>query len=214
MPLCDGKRCGPDQCGGGCGACDAEEVCDEGQCVAAPGDPSECPHYSSPDGDFCVCEEGYVPNADFTGCVPLGGDCGNVTRYGHCIDERTWVRCDSNEGVVQVGCSSQCATVTADGIGACTCDGIDANGICGGAKGESGREVHYFCLENLGILVADNCREVTGSSTGLCTTYVSEFGYQTSCQCGPCSIFLSGRCVAACSGVCRYSSSPNTYTCT
>lgn len=31
---CDGKECGPNGCGGTCGACDSGEMCDAGQCVA------------------------------------------------------------------------------------------------------------------------------------------------------------------------------------
>ena len=36
-PACEGKACGPDGCGGTCGTCGADQVCDAaGQCVADP----------------------------------------------------------------------------------------------------------------------------------------------------------------------------------
>ncbi|MEM6995997.1 MAG: calcium-binding EGF-like domain-containing protein [Myxococcota bacterium] len=43
IPVCDGRECGGDSCGGGCGQCGDNEVCDEepGQCVPAPDDPPD-----------------------------------------------------------------------------------------------------------------------------------------------------------------------------
>ncbi|RJO69017.1 MAG: M6 family metalloprotease domain-containing protein [Myxococcales bacterium] len=35
VPTCDGKECGSDGCGGSCGACEADESCNNGQCVDA-----------------------------------------------------------------------------------------------------------------------------------------------------------------------------------
>lgn len=33
VPSCEGRRCGDDGCGGVCGVCDEDELCDEGRCV-------------------------------------------------------------------------------------------------------------------------------------------------------------------------------------
>jgi hypothetical protein len=37
-PNCDGKSCGPDGCGGSCGDCDEDHVCQGGACVDRPCD--------------------------------------------------------------------------------------------------------------------------------------------------------------------------------
>jgi len=42
-PLCDGRACGPDGCGGTCGTCSDEQMCEDGQCQAIPPPPPfEC----------------------------------------------------------------------------------------------------------------------------------------------------------------------------
>lgn len=61
VPDCTDRRCGPNGCGGNCGACSPGQVCQEGQCLCAPAcDGREC-------GD--------------DGC---GGACGTCQGYETC----------------------------------------------------------------------------------------------------------------------------------
>ncbi|MGB1014370.1 MAG: hypothetical protein ACPG4T_09585 [Nannocystaceae bacterium] len=41
-PVCDGKECGDDGCGGSCGSCDAAEDCYSGTCLSEPSCPMGC----------------------------------------------------------------------------------------------------------------------------------------------------------------------------
>ena len=54
-PVCDGRECGSDLCGGFCGECDAEEICvPGGLCQPAPGDCSErCEDLGAECGEVC-----------------------------------------------------------------------------------------------------------------------------------------------------------------
>jgi formylglycine-generating enzyme required for sulfatase activity len=58
LPVCDGKECGDDACGGTCGACDATKMCLDGHCVPAS------------TGGFVV-----VPAGAFWMGSPGGGPC-------------------------------------------------------------------------------------------------------------------------------------------
>lgn len=69
-PQCEGKECGPDGCGGQCGQCGVESLCENGVCVPeckAQCDEQEC-------GD--------------NGCGGLCGECliGEVCEAGKCLD--------------------------------------------------------------------------------------------------------------------------------
>jgi hypothetical protein len=69
VPSCEGFDCGPDGCGGECGACEGGFVCDAGFCV----DPDPC-------GTICAGTEcGWVDTCDCGGCgggqVCLDGVC-------------------------------------------------------------------------------------------------------------------------------------------
>lgn len=146
----------------------------------------------------------------------MGGACGNVNSYGYCSGD-TWVRCDAQEGIVAMYCGpGRCKTLNAQGDGACRCGTIDKNGVCASADGTaSSNAVHFTCLENLDILVANNCVESTGSANGMCSTFVTSFGWQTMCFCGQCSYPANGQCRQLCSspGACRYNEPGNFHTC-
>ncbi len=196
-PQCDGKSCGPDGCGGVCGTCPNSSTC-------------------SADGATCECAPGTVPDPTFTACVPLGGACGNVSQYGHCVGDN-WVRCDAEAGIVAIKCTTRCKTLPEYNVGSCECAGIDSQqGVCTSARGDGSREnVHLFCLDSLNILAAENCVQKTGMETGQCGTWVTAFGYQTMCHCGPCSTFINGRCVNSCrpDETCGFQPGGNVYRC-
>ncbi|NTX09052.1 hypothetical protein [Myxococcus sp. CA040A] len=198
MPQCRGKVCGPDGCGGTCGTCPSNSTC-------------------SAAADTCGCNPGYVPDAAGETCVRLGGPCQGVSEYGHCAGD-TWVRCDAQAGVVALPCGAgQCKTVDAQGTGACRCGSIDANGVCATADGTSTTRpgTHFTCATSLGILIAENCAASTGSSTALCSTFVTSAGHVTSCFCSTCSMPAGGQCRPLCSNpsACQYYPSGNVHTC-
>jgi MYXO-CTERM domain-containing protein len=123
---CTGKVCGDDGCGGSCGACDAGETCEAGQCVCAP----QCEGKACGDdgcGGTCGdcdagehCAEGAcVPDV----CEPTCGDkeCGDDGCGGSCGT------CDADEECKDGYCESTCAP-------ACTGKECGDNG-CGGTCG-------------------------------------------------------------------------------
>ncbi|WP_426730258.1 hypothetical protein [Myxococcus faecalis] len=233
VPRCDGRQCGPDGCGGTCGSCGSGSNCSEsGACVCVPqcqgkscgpdgcgGSCGTCPSNSTctASGETCGCDAGYVPDAASEACVRIGGPCQGVSEYGHCVGD-SWVRCDAQAGVVVVPCGAgQCKTVDSQGTGACRCGSIDANGVCASADGTSTARpnTHFVCATSLGILMAENCGARTGSSAGLCSTFVTSAGHVTSCFCDTCTIGTGGACRPLCSNpnACRYYSAGNFHTC-
>ena len=74
QPSCDGMSCGPDGCGGSCGACDSGENCQSGQCIPDP--IVACP--GIPPTGYCegtvkiTCEEGEVVSEN---CALSGQTC-------------------------------------------------------------------------------------------------------------------------------------------
>lgn len=99
MPQCDGRFCGPDGCGGVCGVCANDDVCDElGQCV--PQGSPLCP----PTGSEGTSPGSVAPDLDFPllggGSSSVRDTCANRTTLiyffaewcGYC---RTWMRDDA-----------------------------------------------------------------------------------------------------------------------
>lgn len=97
-----GGVCWPDcasfTCGGACdsdGSCipDDSSSCDSTCaeiCPESTGGGGDCPPNSHPEGDGCVCDEGFTVNADRTACVPActaDTDCsgGDVCSDGRCV---------------------------------------------------------------------------------------------------------------------------------
>lgn len=75
-PDCTDRVCGSDGCGGACGACPPEAICDPaGQCVARP---SAC------GDDICSADET---------CATCAVDCGNCCGDGQCAGDETCARC-------------------------------------------------------------------------------------------------------------------------
>jgi hypothetical protein len=75
QPQCDGKECGEDGCGGSCGNCQGDELCESGLCIGCVPDCNgkEC----GPNGCSGVC--GQCAGNDVCGpellCVPCVPDC-------------------------------------------------------------------------------------------------------------------------------------------
>jgi hypothetical protein len=87
VPECSGKECGSDGCGGSCGKCFGDDVCDTGQCVSG----SSCNATCGSSG----CECGQV----------CGKSCGSCPQGYSCVDG---CHCD---------CFSQCAGKECGGDG-------------------------------------------------------------------------------------------------
>ena len=90
IPFCDGMQCGPDGCGGACGQCPTDFVCENGACV-----PGQC----EPDCTGKACGD--------DGC---GGSCGACTDGAECINGKC-IGCQPNCGGKQCGddgCGGSC----------------------------------------------------------------------------------------------------------
>ena len=194
-PSCAGRACGSDGCGGSCGSCPTGAVCgSDGQC-------------------FCDTAREWFPNEAHTACVRANGACDGVSTIGHCVGD-IWVWCDPSGGpsgsVEYMNCVAQglpgCTSVGSSG--ACACGPIDSNGTCGG----SSNEYHFYCLSGYRVLAQDSCRQY--GTSGFCSTFVTSFGYQTSCYCSACRYWnaSSRTCSSLCSG-CTYDSSGNYHYC-
>lgn len=139
-PACAGAVCGPDGCGGVCGACDGGQACVDGACVCAPAWATACCGSARCELDSCgqivkvieACPHGCAGDtctscvADCAGrvCGPdaCGGSCGSCPADAVCTVGGACVTCAADcAGRVcgPDGCGGSC--------GACP-DGIDCTG--------------------------------------------------------------------------------------
>ena len=74
QPNCEGKECGDDGCGGACGLCDGDDVCDDGVCQA----------YCEPDcqGKECGADDGCGEPCP---CGEAGGACWPCSAADDCL---------------------------------------------------------------------------------------------------------------------------------
>ena len=100
LPSCTGKECGPDGCGGSCGACTPLQVCQGGNCACAP----NCQGKQCGD-DGCGGSCGTCSSGTCTGghcnCVPdcTGKSCGDDGCGGFC--GFCWPECTCQAGLCQ-----------------------------------------------------------------------------------------------------------------
>ncbi len=123
QPLCDGRACGDDGCGGSCGECAANEACLGSQCVCQP----QCAGVEcGPDGCGGVCGT----------CAP--GDACNGLGQCQCVSQCNGRECGDDS------CGGSCGTCADNEIcsfGACECvpdcDGKECGfDGCGGTCGQ------------------------------------------------------------------------------
>jgi len=206
---CLGRVCGPDGCGGDCGACPANSTC-------------------VPDRTFCGCDTGYFPSSDLNSCVRVGQPCGVASLPEYCVNNQFWAFCDPIWGLQTMDCGAgQCLpNANGTGRGSCTCGApgttfpslanLGAGACIRGSWSNVDNEEWWMCGANR--TYRSNCRAATGLSTGRCWALVSSFGSQTGCFCDTCSQynFNSNTCSPACiSGLtCSVISTVyNTFTC-
>ncbi len=120
---CDGLACGPDNCGGSCGACGVFASCEDGQCW--------CDFV--PCGDSCcaqdeVCLEGVCALPCQPDCADLecgadgcGGSCGSCAGNEQCSDEGLC------QNLCQLACEGKACGL--DGCGG-TCGSCPAGQVC------------------------------------------------------------------------------------
>ena len=160
-PACTGKSCGPDGCGGSCGACAEGEACEDGQCPSCvPAcEGVEC----GPDGcggscGFCdaglACAEGScscTPECMGKECGPdgCGGACGVCQGDFECSDAGECLAASYRAVLIQghwtagVGCSQYNST------------GADIDAV--ELRGADGELISYFIevIEEVGV---DQCQ--------------------------------------------------------
>jgi len=153
IPNCKGKECGPDDCGGSCGTCIADdEYCDNGVCKNISSCTSGCPpyHWVCTNGSWCHAVVGEGQNQ----CSPTTSGCGKHwgCSNGSCIllagngsDE-----CDPDDD--QCGCIPSCEWVE------CGDDG------CGGSCGECAEKDCYSCFNGQCVYQCSSWQVCNGGS--------------------------------------------------
>ncbi len=209
-PQCEGLQCGPDGCGGTCGACPAGYACDQhGYCLCAPAcDGKEC----GPDG--CGGQCGFCPSSDVCNylgdcvCMPqcdgkecggdgCGGSCGFCPPGSGCTPQGF---CDAQQcppGQVP-DCSGKCAPPEWIGDGFCDNEASEfgANFYCAafdwdGGDCELDNCGNQYCQESLGEN-CENCPQDCGPCGGEC----DQAGFVPDCngQCRPEWLLGNGQC--------------------
>jgi hypothetical protein len=183
LPVCDGKECGDDGCGGQCGSCIEDQVCLSGTC-----------------GLPCQRACGKAECGD-DGC---GGSCGDCEGASYCLEGLCVPSCSpqcTGKECGDDGCGGDCgkcpgaASVCVEGICQADCTDACSGKACGsdGCGGSCGQcPDGHLCLADgtcqcqpacgQGACGDDGC----GGDCGSCT------GAQESCQEGICA------CTPAC----------------
>ena len=186
-PVCEGKDCGYDGCGGLCGSCDDGSYCNETEssCVEGTCEPSCGDRLCGPDGcgGLCgTCSEGTYCDVAFAcetyTCSPNCADkqCGDDGCGGTCANCPEGETCNSAGACIESTCSPSC------GDKQCGPDG------CGGFCGTC--DEGFYCTDSF------QCEE--GSCTPQCEMYELMCG-DDGCggSCGECKsneICTSGVC--------------------
>jgi hypothetical protein len=130
-PVCDGKTCGDDGCGGECGTCSAFEACtDTGACECVPSCEKTICGDDGCGGDCGTCETGAMCSEGKCVCAPECTDkeCGDDSCGGTCGTCETGATCgDTGKCDCVPDCSgAPCAT---DGCGG-VCDTCGSGQVC------------------------------------------------------------------------------------
>ncbi len=190
-PMCGGKECGDDGCGGDCGTCKMQlELCSEsGQCV-----PFTCKSTKDCPGDL-ICAD------DLGECVACVGDedCPEGTKCGAdhaCHEEHL---CDSDKDCKQfdlvcdkdAGQCVQCLKADHCAEGEYCKDGYCIETACPAGEAKCEGPVVLVCAaDGSGWSVSITCAEQQYCEAGECTDYA----------CAPSETFCDGEVLKECSG--------------
>jgi hypothetical protein len=161
-PVCDGKACGDDGCGGACGTCGVDQVCEgtSGQCISAPpldagggGDigldtsdisctPDCFGKACGPDGcggECGICDNGQT--CDGSGqCVAVGACSPDNANCRACVCQADPFCCDNWDPACETGCPS-CSSCSDSCVPACegkSCGDDGCGGTCGSCESGPG----------------------------------------------------------------------------
>jgi hypothetical protein len=148
-PVCDGRTCGDDGCGGSCGECGQGSYCDFGQCQACGCSGKQCGDDgcggscgTCSDGEFCNWE-GQCLAAEISACCEVSPSpgCAADPAVEACV-------CQDDEYCCQSEWDSVCVTAIQELKCAVCCvpdcrDKLCGDDGCGGQCGECGQE--QFC---------------------------------------------------------------------
>ena len=173
-PDCGARDCGDDGCGGSCGECPADQVCQQGACVCAPqclgrecgpdgcgGSCGACGADEACDDDGqCAC----VP--DCTGLLCGPDHCGTTS----CGDCPAGQACQDGACVCAPQCAGrQCGPDACGGLcGTCEANEVCTNGVCVCVPDCEGKQCG-----------SDGC----GSTCGTCDA--GQYCLQWRCECEP-----------------------------
>jgi hypothetical protein len=177
QPICTGKFCGPDGCGGNCGQCPGQYYqCEGGQCICQPdcsekacgsdgceGSCGTCPD----DEPFCqdgLCVENCTPDCAATDCGDngCGGSCGDCPKeLDICVDGACVClpSCADRECGAD-GCTGDCGECGNEE----TCDKLA--GICVGPPVEPFPDSTFDLIEQPDIIVVEVVPETVSVQDG------------------------------------------------
>ncbi|HRY95596.1 MAG TPA: hypothetical protein P5147_19195 [Myxococcota bacterium] len=161
VPTCTGKQCGDDGCGGSCGGCQPDQLCDANHyCVCAPdcagkecGD-NGCGQTcgACPPGESCdpggQCQPGCAPACD-------ARECGDDGCQGSCGECGVGELCQANG---QCMCAPDCTNKE------CGDDGC--GGSCGDCLDCAGEPAPERCIVDRGWCEWQCCPDCTGQECG------------------------------------------------
>jgi len=129
VPGCSGKECGDDGCGGSCGSCGGNGICEEGICVCTPNcDGKECGDDGC--GEECgSCAGNEICSGGKCVCVPdcAGKECGSDGCGADCGQCQGNYECQGTKCVCTPNCSGkECGD---DGCGG-SCGSCGGNEVC------------------------------------------------------------------------------------
>ena len=166
-----------------------------------------CPDGAVCQNGTCECQNGATFDPYIWQCLLGGAECpdglADSANQGHCVGNH-WFVCDPGTNrVIDFDCEAAgCTNVTSGQppMGGCNCTGGSQCLTIDFIPGTSKWQYELICNTSFGITAVMNCKWYTGSSDGLCSTFVTEMGNQTSCLCDPCRPFLYGQgCTDLCS---------------
>ncbi len=169
VPVCTGKQCGDDGCGGECGTCSGGKVCEAGTCACAAKDHKACCDSAVCWFDSCGAQGENVANCPFgckdtvcEACVPqcpgmvcgddgCGKDCGTCA-VGKCDGLKWTPAAACADGSCQAGQTQNC-----DDTNPCTTDACDPKAGCSHVVSGDGT-----------MCVAPSCSALTFTSARTC----------------------------------------------